>query len=198
MATFTNQATLTYNGQTVNSNTVTGQMISPLTMTKTTLDDVYATGDTITYVVSLVNDGSTTYDDLTLTDNLGSSEVGGEEMSYPLSYVPNSIRYFINGVLQSAPTVSPEEPLTVTGISVPAGGNTMLIYETEVTAAAPLTAGSVICDPHRRRAFLHAGGRGDCARGTRPRAAYRQEPLPGCRARERSADLFLPDPELRQ
>lgn len=144
MATFTNQATLTYNGQTVNSNTVTGQMISPLTMTKTALDDVYATGDTITYVVSLVNDGSTTYDDLTLTDNLGSSEVGGEEMSYPLSYVPNSIRYFINGVLQSAPTVSPEEPLTVTGISVPAGGNTMLIYETEVTAAAPLTAGSVI------------------------------------------------------
>ena len=144
MASFTNQATLTYNGQTVSSNIVTGQMMSPLTMTKTAVDDVYAPGDTITYVVSIVNDGSATFEDLTLTDDLGAYEVGNNETAYPLAYVADSVRYFINGVLQPAPTVTSDEPLTITGISVPAGGNTMLIYETEVTAAAPLTADSVI------------------------------------------------------
>ncbi len=143
MATFTNQATLRYNGLTVSSNTVTGQMISPLNLTKTAGEDVYAPGDTVSYVISLVNDGSTTYDDLTLTDDLGGYEIG-TGTAYPLSYVADSVRYFINGVLQSAPTVTPGGPLVISGLSVPAGGNAMLVYETEVTAAAPLTAGSVI------------------------------------------------------
>ena len=143
MASFTNQATLRYNGLTVSSNTVTGQMISPLNLTKTAGADVYAPGDTVSYVISLVNDGSTTYDDLTLTDDLGGYEIG-TGTAYPLSYVADSVRYFINGVLQSAPSVTPGGPLVITGLSVPAGGNAMLVYETEVTAAAPLTAGSVI------------------------------------------------------
>lgn len=143
MATFTNQATLRYNGLTVSSNTVTGQMISPLNLTKTAGEDVYAPDDTVSYVISLVNDGSTTYDDLTLTDDLGGYEIG-TGTAYPLTYVADSVRYFINGVLQSAPTVTPGGPLVISGLSVPAGGNAMLVYETEVTAAAPLTAGSVI------------------------------------------------------
>lgn len=143
MASFTNQATLRYNGLTVSSNTVTGQMISPLNLTKTAGADVYAPGDTVSYVISLVNDGSTTYEGLTLTDDLGGYEIGTGS-AYPLSYVANSVRYFINGVLQSAPGVTPGGPLVISGLSVPAGGNAMLVYETEVTAAAPLTAGSVI------------------------------------------------------
>jgi uncharacterized repeat protein (TIGR01451 family) len=143
MASFTNQATLSYNGLTVSSNTVTGQMLSPLTMTKTPGDDVYAPGDTLTYVVSLVNDGSVTYEGLTLTDDLGGYAAGGGT-AWPLSYVEGSIRYFINGVAQPSPTVNPGAPLVIVGISVPAGGDAMLIYETAVTAAAPLTAGSVI------------------------------------------------------
>lgn len=35
MATFTNQATLTYNGGTVNSNIVTGELVQVLTASKT-------------------------------------------------------------------------------------------------------------------------------------------------------------------
>lgn len=143
MASFTNQATLSYNGVSVNSNVVTGQMISPLSLTKTAVEDVYAPGDTVAYVISLVNDGSVSYDDLTLTDDLGGYEIG-TGTAYPLSYVEDSLRYFINGVPQSALAVSPGSPLVITGISVPAGGNAMLVYETEVTAAAPLTAGSCI------------------------------------------------------
>ena len=143
MASFTNQATLSYNGVSVNSNIVTGQMVSPLSLSKTAVEDVYAPGDTVSYVISLVNDGSATYEGLSLSDDLGGYEIG-TGTAYPLSYVEDSLRYFINGVPQSAPTVTPGGPLVISGISVPAGGNAMLVYETEVTAAAPLTAGSVI------------------------------------------------------
>lgn len=143
MATFTNQATLSYNGLSVSSNVVTGQMISPLSLTKTAVEDTYAPGDTVSYAISLVNDGSVTYDGLTLADDLGGYEVGSGT-AYPLAYVADSVRYFINGVPQPAPAVTPGPPLSVTGLSVPAGGNAMLVYETEVTAAAPLLAGSQI------------------------------------------------------
>ena len=144
MASFTNQATLRYNGLTVASNVVTGQLISPLTLTKTAVEDVYAPGDTISYVISVVNDGSVSYDNLSLSDNLGGYEISGGQTAYPLAYVADSVRLFVNGALQPAPTVTAGPPLSVTGISVPAGGNAMLVYETEVTAAAPLTAGSQI------------------------------------------------------
>ena len=144
MASFTNQATLRYNGLTVNSNVVTGQMISPLSMTKTPVEDEYAPGDTLSYVISLVNDGSVNYENLTLTDDLGGYAVSGGQTAWPLAYVADSLRYFINGVPQPAPAVTPGPPLSVTGVSVPAGGNAMLVYETEVTAAAPLTEGGSI------------------------------------------------------
>ncbi len=144
MASFTNQATLRYNGQTVSSNVVTGQMISPLSMTKTPAEDRYAPGDTICYLISLVNEGSLSYENLSLTDDLGAYEIGGGQQARPLAYVADSLRYFINGVLQPAPAVTAGPPLAVTGISVPAGGCAMLVYETQITAAAPLTAGSVI------------------------------------------------------
>ena len=144
MAAFTNQATLRYNGLSVSSNVVTGQMISPLSLSKTAVEDVYAPGDTVSYVISMVNDGSVTYEELTLSDDLGGYEISGGQTAYPLAYVADSLRYFINGVLQPTPTVTPGAPLEISGISVPAGGNAMLVYETEVTAAAPLTAGSVV------------------------------------------------------
>ena len=199
MATFTNQATLRYNGLTVSSNTVTGQMISPLNLTKTAGEDVYAPDDTVSYVISLVNDGSTTYDDLTLTDDLGGYEIG-TGTAYPLTYVADSVRYFINGVLQSAPTVTPGGPLVISGLSVPAGGNAMLVYEAEVTAAAPLTAGSVITNT--------ATVTGDSL--TTPLEATAEiavqtgaelsivKSLPRNRGGERPAHLYLPDPEPRQ
>ena len=143
MATFTNQATLSYNGLSVNSNIVTGQMVCPLSMTKTPTDDTYAAGDVITYLVSLVNDGSTSYENLTLTDDLGGYEIGSQT-AYPLQFVEDSLRFFINGLPQTAPALTPGAPLVVTGLSVPAGGNALIAYEAVVTDAAPLLADGCI------------------------------------------------------
>ena len=59
MATFTNQAQLTYDGRTVASNTVTGQITQSVTLTKIALTDEYAPDDTVTFVVTLTNSGQT-------------------------------------------------------------------------------------------------------------------------------------------
>lgn len=138
MPAFTNMATLTYNGNTVNSNVVTGQIRQSLTAMKTALRDTYGPGEDVTYVVSLVNTGSTALTELTLTDDLGGYQWNGETV-YPLSYEENTLQLYVNGVLQPTPTVTAEPELVVTGINVPAGGNVLVVYETEVTGFAPLT-----------------------------------------------------------
>lgn len=143
MAVFYNQATLTYNGTTTNSNIVTGEIVEVLSATKTAVSDEYSAGDRITYVVSLINSGATALSGLTLTDDLGSYEYGTFSLT-PLTYVSGSVLYYINGVLQPAPAVSAQNPLTISGISVPAGGNALIIYDATVNQYAPLDIQSTI------------------------------------------------------
>ncbi len=143
MATFYNQATLNYNNRTTTSNITTGEIVDSLTATKTALVPTYTSGDNVTYVISIVNSGTTDYTGLTVTDNLGAYTYNTNTV-YPLTYTPDSIRYYINGVLQAAPTIGATSPLTLTGISVPAGGNTTIVYETTANNFAPPVADSTI------------------------------------------------------
>ena len=143
MPAFTNQATLSYNDITTNSNVVTGRILEVLSVTKTPLVNTYAAGDVVTYVVSIVNSGATALNGLTLTDDLGAYIQGGVTR-YPLDYLPGSVRLYVNGVLQPAPSATPEPPLVITGINIPAGGNAVLVYETRVNQFAPLSEGSTI------------------------------------------------------
>ena len=135
---FQNMATLTYTGSTVNSNIVTGELREVLTAAKTAVRENYEPGGTVTYVVSLTNSGVTPLTGLTISDNFGGATL------YPLAYLPGSVRYYVNGALQAAPVVNAGPPMTVTGITVPAGGSTLVIYETEVTRYAPLAAESSV------------------------------------------------------
>ena len=126
MASFTNMATLSYNGSQINSNVVTGELQDALTVTKTAVSGSYQPGDTVTYVVTLTNTG-TALTGLTLTDDLGGYTAGGQTV-YPLSYEAGTLHYY-----------------TIAGISVPAGGSTVIAYEAEPSAFAPLGAeGSVV------------------------------------------------------
>ena len=144
MATFTNKATLTYNGGSTDSNTVVGNFAQTLTVTKTAVTDTYSDGSDITYILSLVNSGANSLSGLTVTDNLGEYSFDGGTI-VPLDYVDGSLRYYINGVLQPDLAVGTTPPLSVNGISVPAAGNVMLIYETAVNDYAPLDVdGSII------------------------------------------------------
>ncbi len=143
MASFTNFATLSYNGGTTNSNIVTGEILEALTAVKTAVSANYSAGDRITYALSLVNTGTAAVTDYTVTDNLGGYTVDANTV-YPLAYNTGTVRYYINGVLQTAPTVTAGPPLTVTGLTIPAGGSAVLIYETTATPVAPLATGSSI------------------------------------------------------
>ena len=153
MAQFTNQATLSYHNAVINSNIAVGEILETLSATKTAVRDVYSSGDTITYIISIVNSGTTAFSGLAVSDNLGAYAFGTETLT-PLTYVDGTVRYYINGVLQSAPAVTAGPPLVFTGISVPAGGNATIIYEAEVNSFAPAALGSEITND----AVINGGG----------------------------------------
>ncbi len=143
MPTFTNQATLTYNNTLTNSNVVTGNIVEALSATKNAVVSTYTRGETVTYVVTIVNSSSVTYSNLTLTDNLGAYEFGTTTL-VPLTYVEDSIKYYVNGVLQTSPALTAGDELTVTGINVPPQSAVMIIYEAEANGFAPLAIGDSI------------------------------------------------------
>lgn len=137
MATFFNQATLSYNGNVVNSNITTGELLEVLSATKTAVVDTYSRNSEVTYIINIVNSGSIAYNNLTVTDDLGAYTFGATEL-VPLDYADGSVRYFVNGVLQPVPTVTPGSPLVITGINVPAGGVATVVYAAETNSFAPL------------------------------------------------------------
>lgn len=143
MATFTNKATLSFNGGSVDSNTVTGTFLETLSLSKTALTEQYSGGARVTYVLSLVNSGTTAFGGLSLSDDLGGYLLGTDTL-YPLTFEEGSLAYFVGGVQQAAPTVISTQPLSLGGLSVPAGGNAVLVYVAEVNGYAPLdTDGSI-------------------------------------------------------
>lgn len=143
MASFTNQAQLTYRDTVTNSNIAVGEVLEVLSVSKTAVSNIYGSNDTVTYIVSIVNTGATAITGLTLNDNLGaySSTVG---TLVPLTYTDGTIRYYVNGVLQPAPAVTAVGDLTINGISVPANGNATLVYEVSTNEFAPLSLDSTI------------------------------------------------------
>lgn len=143
MATFTNKATLSYSGRTIDSNTVTGTITEALRVTKNALLGTYVQGGRLTYIVSIINSGNADVAGLTVEDDLGGYAFGGSTV-YPLSYVEGSLAYYADGELQAPPTVVAGPPLSVQGIRVEANSNTTLIYQADVTEYAPLDVGSTI------------------------------------------------------
>ncbi|MBR6782679.1 MAG: hypothetical protein IKM33_05750 [Clostridia bacterium] len=143
MAIFRNQATLSYGGNVTTSNVVTGELQQAVSVTKNAVTDTYTQDEVLTYVISLVNTGTTPLTDLTVTDNLGAYVAGGATL-VPLDYVAGSVNYYVDGVIQAPPAVASTNPLTFTGISVPAGGNAFLVYQARVNEFAPPVQGGAV------------------------------------------------------
>ena len=143
MAIFTNQATLSYNNTVTTSNVTTGELLEVLSVTKTALQSTYGPGDAVVYFIQLVNTGTVPFTALTVSDDLGAYDFDGATVT-PLDYVDGTLRYFADGVLQPTPTVTAGPPLAVSGITVPAGGSALLVYEAQPNAFAPGGAGAAI------------------------------------------------------
>ena len=138
MAIFTNQATLTYTGGSANSNIAVGEILEVLSADKTAVSGTYQVGELVTYVITIRNTGSAAFTNLTVSDDLG----GGTNA--PLTYQGGTVLYFVNGVLQAAPAVTPGAPLVFSGITVPAGGDAVIVYQAQVNAFAPPLSGGTI------------------------------------------------------
>lgn len=143
MAIFTNQATLTYRNGVISSNIVTGEILETLKVVKDSLLPTYEAGGNAVFVVNITNSGGEALNNLTFTDDLGAYPFGGGSVT-PLSYVPGSLSYYVDGVLQAALTVTNTDPLTVSPISLPAGSVGTLVYEATVNQFAPLAEGGSI------------------------------------------------------
>ncbi len=143
MAIFTNQAQITYSGGTAVSNVVTGELAEALNVTKSSFGTGYGPGETVTYAVTVTNSDAAEFADLTLTDDLGTYTENDLTLT-PLTYVDGSVHYFANGVLQPTPAVTAtESALTITGLTVPANGNALLIYSATANEFAPLGTGEI-------------------------------------------------------
>lgn len=153
MARFTNQAQLRYGNSVANSNIAVGEILEVLSATKTAVRSTYGQNDTITYIISIINSGTTAFNNITLTDNLGAYAFDTTTVT-PLTYVEGTVNYYVNGVVQTAPAVTAGPPLAITGINIPAGGNATIIYEAEVNQYAPLATNATITNT----AVISGGG----------------------------------------
>ena len=143
MAIFSNQATLTYNGGTTNSNIAYGEILDVLAATKTAIEGSYVPGEVVTYVVTLRNTGNAALTGVTVTDDLGGYDFGGTTV-YPLTYADGSAALFIGGVVQPAPAVVAGPPLVLSGITIPAGADAVIVYQARANEYANPAAGSTI------------------------------------------------------
>ena len=144
MAQFQNQATLSYTGGTTASNVATGEILDVLSVSKNAVYNSYSKDGTVTYVIGVVNSGATALNAVTVTDNLGEYAYGAV-MLYPLTYIDGTLRYYLNGVLQTtAPTVTAGPPLSIGPFNLPAESNALFVFETRPNAFAPLAAESEI------------------------------------------------------
>ena len=121
MATFTNQATLSYQGGQTSSNITTGQLLESLAVTKTAVNGTYVPGGTVTYAVSLRNTGTTDLVGVTLTDDLGAYAFGERTLT-PLRYEEGSALLYVNGAVQTAPLSRRGRPSASRASPSPPGG----------------------------------------------------------------------------
>ena len=143
MAIFTNQATLTYNGSSTNSNIAYGEILDVLVATKTAVEGSYTPGQLVTYVVTLRNTGNVPLTGLVVTDNLGGYDFNGTTV-YPLTYEDGTVALFTDGIPQTAPTVTAGPPLVFSNITVPAGGDAVIVYQARANAYANPAVGGTI------------------------------------------------------
>lgn len=137
MARFTNQAQLLYNNQTIPSNIAVGEITEALNATKLALVATYEEGDKMSYVLNLANTSNTDLTGLTVTDNLGGYTFNTGTV-YPMTYIPDSVKFLVNGALSVAPAVTAGPPLIFSNVNIPANGNVTIIYETQLNGYAPL------------------------------------------------------------
>ena len=104
-----------------------------LSATKTAVRNTYGQSGTVTYIVSIVNSGTTPITGISVTDNLGEYTFGTTTL-VPLTYIDGTVKYYVNGVtVVYEAAVNEFAPLDTTSVI----NNTAIVAGTGIT---PITA----------------------------------------------------------
>ena len=142
-----NQATLAFNygtsSGTAVSNVATATLLDPLAVDKRAVGDTYRAGDTVTYVLSVQNNGTAALSGVSLADDLG-TYLSGMATVTPLTYTDPAALY-VDGVFVREITGTVGENGVVFTLDTLAPGSAVnVIYNAAVNAFAPLTERSTI------------------------------------------------------
>ena len=142
-----NQASVAFNygnaSGTAVSNVATATLLDPLAVNKRAIGDTYRAGDTVTYVISVQNNGVGTLNGIVLSDDLGTYRVGMGTFT-PLSYRDPAALY-VDGVFVRTLTGSVSERTVSFSLDpLPAGSTASVIYNAVVNEFAPLMEGATI------------------------------------------------------
>ncbi len=80
---------------------------------------------------------------MTVTDDLGGYDFGGTTV-YPLTFVTGSVLFYVDGVLQPAPAVTAGPPLVISGLTLPADSDAVIVYQARVNEFAPPAADGTV------------------------------------------------------
>lgn len=131
MDNISNQATLSYNNTTTNSNTVTTQILSlyNLTATKESLQTTYTPNQSITYLTRVENTGSASLYNLTIVDNLADGLI---------NYLNGSVKGYLNGTEINVNVISTANNVTFTIDNVMnPGDNVIIVFKTSTPLTRP-------------------------------------------------------------
>jgi uncharacterized repeat protein (TIGR01451 family) len=125
------------------SNVATATLLDPLAAEKRALSETYRAGDTVTYVLSVQNNGTATLSGVTLADDLGTYTVGGATVT-PLTYLGDAALY-VNGLfVREIVGAVGDSGVIFTIDSLAPDSNANIVYNALVNGFAPLTEGSTI------------------------------------------------------
>lgn len=141
--TFYNTATLTYAGNTIRSNTVSGTITEAIDGDKIPLSRTYRAGDEVSYLITLRNTADVAMTNVSMTDNLGEGTYG-TETHIPMAVKPDTVNVLVNGTPVTDADITIAPILTVGGFDIPAGGSATVAYTAILNDYAPLTAGEEI------------------------------------------------------
>lgn len=142
-----NQATISYRFGTRAANAVSNiastVLSSALDIDKTSLSEQYRIGQSLTYIITVTNNGNEDSGAINVSDDLGTFTQNGTEIT-PLTYV-GPARLFINGSFDSVinPDVN-ENDIQFEIENIPANGNAQIIYLASVNSFASGETGSEI------------------------------------------------------
>lgn len=109
----------------------------------TLLNKTYVKNSKLTYVINLYNNGKKTISNININDDLGKFNLNGK-IIYPLNYINNSIKVFINGVANTNNKVNYDKELTISNITLNDKEVATILYQTEINEYAPLNANDFI------------------------------------------------------